>query len=129
MCLLDTVLAWDREHIHCTASSHRRPTNPLRNGGGLPAVSGVEYAAQAMALHASLILEHSAPRAGYLAGLRDLALPVEWLHDIGTDLDIFATLRASDEGGAVYDFRLEASDGLLLFGRATVIYSSLGMEP
>jgi len=125
MCLLDAVVVWDRERIHCTASSHRLPTNPLRNASGLPAVSGVEYATQAMALHASLIFDDSAPRAGYLAGLRDLALAVDWLHDIGTDLDVFAALRSSDGRGAIYEFHLEANRSLLLSGRATVVYSSL----
>lgn len=129
MCLLDRVVAWDQGHIHCTASSHRRPTNPLRNHGGLPAVGGVEYAAQAMALHGSLIRDAAAPRAGYLAGLRDLALPVDWLHEVVTDLNVLATLRASDEAGAVYDFRLEAGERLLLSGRATVVYSRLQGGP
>lgn len=125
MCLLDAVVAWDRKRIHCTASSHHLPTHPLRNASGLPAMSGVEYAAQAMALHASLLFNDIPSPSGYLAGLRNLAFAVDWLHDIKADLDVFATLRGGDGHGAIYDFRLEADLSLLLSGRATVMYSSL----
>lgn len=51
MCLLDGVLAWDRTSITCAASSHRAPGNPLAAGCRLDVVCGVEYAAQAMAVH------------------------------------------------------------------------------
>ena len=54
MCLLDAVLSWDRTSIACTASSHRAIDNPLAAEGRLDAVCGVEYAAQAMAVHGGL---------------------------------------------------------------------------
>ena len=60
MCLLERLAAWDNDSITCLASSHRDANNPLRRGGRLHAVAGVEYAAQAMALHGSLL---SAPTA------------------------------------------------------------------
>ena len=55
MCLLDAVLAWDSGQIHCRASSHRQPDNPLRAAARLGAACGIEYAAQAMAVHGALL--------------------------------------------------------------------------
>jgi predicted hotdog family 3-hydroxylacyl-ACP dehydratase len=63
MCLLDRLVAWDSESITCHASSHRDADNPLRSGGRLHAVAGVEYAAQAVALHGSLLAAHDASTA------------------------------------------------------------------
>lgn len=55
MCLLDAVREWSGEAITCTASSHTDPANPLRADGRLGAANGIEYAAQAMAIHGALL--------------------------------------------------------------------------
>jgi len=122
LCLLERVLEWDESGIHCTATSHRDPNNPLRNGDGLAAVTGVEYATQAIALHGSLVLADPAPRAGFLASLRNLELAADWLHDLDGALSIVAAKVGSDAAGAIYDFRIETNNRLLLSGRATVMY-------
>src|SRR5213075_1172850 len=62
MCLLDRVLEWDAEHIRCEATGHSQPDHPLRAHGRLGAACGVEYAAQAMAVHGALVAA-SAPLA------------------------------------------------------------------
>ena len=54
MCLLDAVLDCSAERITCTATSHTAADHPLRGANGLPAPVGIEYAAQAMALHGAL---------------------------------------------------------------------------
>jgi predicted hotdog family 3-hydroxylacyl-ACP dehydratase len=54
MCLLDRVVHWDSQRIHCRASSHRSADNPLRSRDQLSAACGIEYAAQAMAVHGAL---------------------------------------------------------------------------
>ena len=64
MCLLDAVIAWDATTITCLASSHRTPTNPLAARGRLEVVCGVEYAAQAMAVHGALAGGGRRPTAG-----------------------------------------------------------------
>ena len=61
MCLLDDVLSWDRSRIRCRSAQHRTPDNPLRAHGRLGAACGIEYAAQAMAVHGALL--RSAPPA------------------------------------------------------------------
>jgi predicted hotdog family 3-hydroxylacyl-ACP dehydratase len=54
MCLLDEVIDWDRRQIRCRSATHRAPDNPLRSHGRLGSACGIEYAAQAMALHGAL---------------------------------------------------------------------------
>ncbi len=65
MCLLERLEFWDGDSITCIATSHRDADNPLRRGGRLHAVAGVEYAAQAMALHGNLL---SAPVLSLVEG-------------------------------------------------------------
>lgn len=54
MCLIDEVVSWDAARICCRTRSHRDADNPLRSAEGLGAACAIEYAAQAMALHAAL---------------------------------------------------------------------------
>ncbi len=73
MCLLDAVRFWDETTIVCTASSHHHPDNPLASHGTLDAVCGIEYAAQAMAVHGALTATAGRrPAAGYLASVREV---------------------------------------------------------
>jgi hypothetical protein len=64
MCLLAAVVDWSADGISCRAVSHADPANPLRAEGRLGAANGIEYAAQAMALHGALLAggdAHAAP--------------------------------------------------------------------
>ena len=63
MCLLEEVLTWDAARVRCRATSHRLASNPLRAGGRLGAVCGVEYAGQAMAVHGAIVAAMSGQRA------------------------------------------------------------------
>lgn len=122
MCLLDAVLAWDSGQIHCRASSHRQPDNPLRAAERLGAACGIEYAAQAMAVHGALLAPEGAPpRPGYLASVRSVQLAVDRLDDLPQDLDIVAERLSGDEHNILYHFRVEHAGNLLLSGRAAVM--------
>ena len=122
MCLLDAVLAWDSGQIHCRASSHRQPDNPLRAAARLGAACGIEYAAQAMAVHGALLAPEGAPpRPGYLASVRSVQLAVDRLDDLAQDLDIVAERLSGDENNILYHFRVEHAGNLLLRGRAAVM--------
>lgn len=122
MCLLDAVLAWDSGQIHCRASSHRQPDNPLRAAERLGAACGIEYAAQAMAVHGALLAPEGAPpRPGYLASVRSVQLAVDRLDDLPQDLDIVAERLSGDENNILYHFRVEHAGDLLLSGRAAVM--------
>lgn len=123
MCLLAGVRQYDKQSIICIAVSHRLVTNPLRENGQLHAICGVEYAAQAMAIHGALISGQSdkPPRGGRLAGVRSLDLKVHRLDDIEADLEINATQLMGDKNSMVYSFTVAAAGRNLLEGKATVI--------
>ena len=152
MCLLDEVMEWDAQHIRCRSGTHRLPDHPLRSQGRLGAACGIEYAAQAMAVHGALAA--GAPlhdvsgggvpagsaddgrlageggkgrsEVGFLASLRDVRLHVLRLDDIESDLICEARLVAGGHGSALYEFALrsDAERQPLLSGRATVVFDA-----
>jgi predicted hotdog family 3-hydroxylacyl-ACP dehydratase len=124
MCLLEEVLIWDTVRIRCRATSHRLADNPLRAHGRLGAACGVEYAAQAMAVHGAIMAHDSATpaRAGLLASVRNLVLRVTRLDDLDADLIASAERVAGDEGGTLYDFTVSSGGRELLSGRAGIVF-------
>jgi predicted hotdog family 3-hydroxylacyl-ACP dehydratase len=136
MCLLDQVVEWDASRIRCEASSHRAADNPLRAHGRLGIACGIEYAAQAMAVHGALLAEAQAdggpapvPAAGYLAGVRSVRLHASRLDDVQDDLSVRAERMMGDAGGVVYEFQVHAGTRLLLGGRAIVILDAAAAAP
>jgi predicted hotdog family 3-hydroxylacyl-ACP dehydratase len=126
MCLLDQVLSWDSRHVRCRSANHRRADHPLRAHGHLGIACGIEYVAQAMAVHGAIGAAHSAgdaPRAevGFLAGLRDVRMHAARLDDIESDLVCEVRRVAGDASTAIYTFSLDAEQRPLLSGRATVV--------
>lgn len=123
MCLLDRVTDWDAGRIACSASSHRLASNPLRSRNQLGAACGIEYAAQAMAVHGALLTpgDSEPPRAGLLVSVRATTLHTARLDDIDTDLNIEAVCIHASDDHVLYQFTLHADDRLLLAGRAAVI--------
>ena len=119
MCLLDEVIAWNAHHIRCRTATHRALDNPLRAHGQLGIAGGIEYAAQAMALHGALA--GAASRVGLLASVRDVRLHVLRLDDIESDLFCEVTHLAGDNFTAMYEFALRDKDQSLLGGRASVV--------
>jgi predicted hotdog family 3-hydroxylacyl-ACP dehydratase len=119
MSLLEAVLRVDAESITCRAQSHRDPLNPLREGGVLPAICGIEYAAQAMAVHGALT-ERLGPRPGMLAAARDVVLSVQRLDDIPEDLLLTARRLVGESSRILYGFELRAGERELVRGRVAV---------
>jgi predicted hotdog family 3-hydroxylacyl-ACP dehydratase len=145
MCLLERLESWDGDSITCIAASHRDADNPLRRGGRLHVVAGVEYAAQAMALHGNLLSATTAmdggsaereavsegslihwtnagavfrpPAMGYLASVRDLKLELEDLATVAEDLRVTARRLSGDASGFIYEFEIRAGARALLSGR------------
>jgi predicted hotdog family 3-hydroxylacyl-ACP dehydratase len=126
MCLLDEVLSWDAARIRCRATSHRAPDNPLRAHGRLGAACGVEYAAQAMAIHGAIMAQAAGTRAraGLLTSVRNLVLRVTRLDDLATDLIASAARLAGDEDGTLYEFSLSSGGRELLSGRAGIVFGT-----
>lgn len=123
MSLLASVNTFDAQSIHCSATSHRFPNNPLRENDMLDAVCGIEYAAQAMAVHGALSSQKNAsqPRGGRLASVRSVDIFVARLDTIQEDLDVHATLLMNDENSMMYEFTVSTPSQILLQGKATVI--------
>jgi predicted hotdog family 3-hydroxylacyl-ACP dehydratase len=138
MCLLDEVLSWDVKGIRCRSSSHRAVDNPLRAHGRLGAACGIEYAAQAMAVHGALVAA-SAPLAstvanshrstigaalGYLASVRNVALYVARLDDLEADLIASAERITGDGRTVLYEFSVWDAQRPLLSGRASIVFQA-----
>jgi len=122
MCLLDAVLAWDARWIRCATESHRAAHNPLRRDGRLGILCGVEYAAQAMAVHGALagVIKGRAA-VGYLASVRALNCHVDRLEEVAGTLQVTAERLYGDGDRAIYSFALAHGDIALLEGRAAVV--------
>jgi predicted hotdog family 3-hydroxylacyl-ACP dehydratase len=122
MCLLDAVETWSDEAIRCVATSHLDPDNPLRSNERLAAVCGIEYAAQAMAVHGAVLAsETQRPRAGFLASLRNVEMQVERLDTLDGPLIVEAERIGGDANNVLYSFALRCGDRLVMTGRAAVI--------
>ena len=132
MCLLDTVLEWDENRIRCRAGSHRAPDHPLRAHGRLGAACGVEYAAQAMAVHGALVADHRVDNqagttpicAGFLASMRSVTLHVERLDTVAGLLTVNAERITGDANTVLYSFTVQAGRRTLLAGRAVVVLNA-----
>lgn len=123
MCLLDAVLSCTPGRIVCAARSHTAADHPLRSPGGLLSPVGIEYAAQAMALHGALNAKPGVDgRPGFLASARGVRLHVPRLDDVPGALQVQVDHLAGDERQAMYRFELRDEAGRpLLDGRATVV--------
>ena len=122
MCLLDAVREWSGEAITCTASSHTDPANPLRADGRLGAANGIEYAAQAMAVHGALLAgDDGTPRQGYLTSVRGVTLHVARLDDLAGELRVAAERLSGDANHILYQFSVSHAGRCLLEGRAAVV--------
>lgn len=132
MCLLDQVTDWNEHEIRCTARSHRGADNPLRAHGRLASVCGIEYAAQAMAIHGALLAQttpDSTPRAGYLTSVRSVSLAVATLDDLADDLHIEAERLSGSENTVLYAFRVACGERELISGRASVVLDADTLAP
>jgi predicted hotdog family 3-hydroxylacyl-ACP dehydratase len=122
MVLLDAVVDHDASTIHCLAQRHHAADNPLRMDGRLPAWCGIEYAAQAMAVHQGLCAESGAqPSRGFLAVARDVMLTPTDLDGLPGDLHIHAEKIIAESGRSLYLFQLSSQGHTLLSGRVAVV--------
>lgn len=126
MCLLDSVKTWDETSIRCTATSHRNTDNPLRAHGLLGIACGIEYAAQAMAIHGALsaLVDSPRPKVGYLVSVRGVNMYATCLDDIATDLWVNAICIMANENNMLYEFSVSANEHVLLEGRAAVVLNA-----
>lgn len=125
MCLLDAALRWDDTGLACSSDSHRDPANPLRAHGRLGAASALEYAGQAVALHASLARSDASNSAGgAIAAVRELTLSVARLDDLPDSLSIVVRRLAGDSHTLLYDFDVTCGASAIARGRMTIVVAT-----
>lgn len=120
MCLLDRVLEAGTDHIVCTSTSHLNRDHPMRRAGRLAAACGIEYAAQAMALHGALSDPAHRRRQGFLVGLRETTLSARDLDECGPELVIEARRLFGEDNRVIYEFAVRGRTLTALQGRASV---------
>ena len=122
MCLLDGVESWDSSGIVCVATSHRARHNPLRNNDRLHSICGLEYAAQAMAVHVGLTSppQNISSTIGYLGGVRELQIGTSRLDTYSDPLRIYGDLVLSQGHNFMYYFNIQCNNEPLLSGRASI---------
>jgi predicted hotdog family 3-hydroxylacyl-ACP dehydratase len=122
MCLLDRVDFWDGQRIICFTMQHLALTNPLRTPEGLSSLHGIEFAAQAMAVHGGLTKTgQPRPRVGLLLSARDCAIYRKRLDDIAGPLIIEAEQLGNHENTRLYRFKVSAQEAPVVEGRAAVM--------
>ena len=129
MCLLDAVVDWSETAISCRATSHADPANPLRAADRLGAANGIEYAAQAMAVHGALLAGTSdRPRQGYLTSVRGVTLHAARLDDLPGELIVRAERLSGDANNILYQFSVSHADRCLRAGRAAVVLDASALN-
>jgi predicted hotdog family 3-hydroxylacyl-ACP dehydratase len=122
MRMITAVVHWSEEDIECLAESHRDPANPLWIDRRLPAVCGLEYGAQAMAIHGALVAGRATkPRAGLLVAAHELLWRVARLDTIAGALTIRARRLLGSSQQVAYEFDVLDGGRSLVSGRASVM--------
>lgn len=136
MRLVDRIVSYDEQHIVCESDSHRAADHPLADGGTLSIVAGLEYGAQAMAIHGGLLAAVAHPqrpraRHGFLVAASDLTWFVERLDACASPLIIEAINELRSDQHVAYRFEIRAADVTVLRGRASVLLDAplMPVEP
>jgi predicted hotdog family 3-hydroxylacyl-ACP dehydratase len=127
MRLLDTVEAWDETTIRCRTATHRDPDHPLRYRGRLSVSVGLEYAAQAMGVHAGLCDRdrRTAGLIGYVGSVRDVTFGADRLDDTASDLIVEATRLAEGDQSYMYRFMVRLDGRAIIEGRASIFIKAV----
>lgn len=129
MCLLDEVISWNKQKIHCLSNTHLDIHNPMRADNTLSAICAIEYAAQAMAIHGGLTaMAGKRPKAGYLASVRDIHCTRLRIDDLAGEMNIYAEQIMGDEMRVIYQFNLTIDALEIISGRATVVLDIEGLN-
>ncbi len=106
MVMIDEVMAWDETKICCVSRRHTAVDNPLRRDGRLSAHHGIEFAAQAAAIHGGLLSNGQTAPLRALAAIRQAQFTRAWLDDLPGDLEITSELTMLDRQAAIYQANL-----------------------
>lgn len=122
MRLIAGVVHWTENEIECVAHGHRASANPLRLAGILPAACGLEYGAQAMAIHGALVAgRDEKPRVGLLVAAHELTWQVERLDTVAGPLTVRARRLLGSAQQVASEFDVLEGERTLVGGRASVM--------
>ena len=125
MRLIDRVVSFDDQSIVCESNSHRAPDHPLAEAGVLSIILGLEYGAQAMAIHGALLADFGSPgarrRHGFLVAASDLQWSVPRLDQCESPLLIKAVSEFRSDNQVSYRFEISSSSTAVFGGRASVL--------
>lgn len=132
MSLLNKVICADEKKLTATAISHKEHDNPLRINGTLSTLNGIEYAAQAMALHGALSAVYSGskntPQSGYIVAVRNIEIKLPFFPENAGELIIDVEKLMSNDNGFTYQFQINAQlkqeQNELISGKITVFLTS-----
>jgi len=117
--LIDQVDSAASEEVVCSTRTHLSPDNPLRVNGMIPAAAAIEYAAQAMAIHAALT-QGGPPRRGFLVVASGVTWTADRLDAVDAPMAIRATRLAAMGNGAQYAFLVSAGTAVSVSGTLTL---------
>lgn len=130
MCLLDKVQKWNEESITCTTMTHISKDNPMKNNNKLGISSGVEYAAQAMAVHNAILFEETEnvhPRGGVITRVQNIQFFTDYLDEHCSALIIMAHRMRAIEDVVHYSFSIFCEEKILISGEVTVVLNRLSI--
>jgi len=132
MSLLDKIIQADETTLTAQAVSYRDADNPLRVNGKITMVNGIEYAAQAMAVHGALVLEKKQEEnkaelkssQGYIATVRNIELNSPYFPEADPSSSAALLIKVkqlmSDQNGFTYQFDIHYEQQQLISGRITI---------
>jgi len=124
MSLLDKVTHADRLTLSASAVSHLSSNNPLRLNHKLSSINGIEYAAQAMAIHGFLLSElkqtEASTQTRYIATIRNIDIFTPFFPETESVIKIEVEQLMSDTNGFTYQFHISDGKKALISGKITI---------
>ncbi len=128
MCLLDEVISWDAEKIHCRSQDFATRHNSLFEQGQFSSVLLIEYAAQAAGVHAALLQPTLQPmqtsgQAAYIGAVKNIEL-FKSVSDNTSAIELTAYCLLNNSSGAIYDVVAQQEAHILMRGRLILSQSA-----
>ncbi len=99
--------------------THLNIDNPLKKNNKLKSIHGIEYAAQAMAVHGALLDKKC--QNGYIGSIRNVILNETYLPTHQSPLDIKVHPLMRSKQGFTYNFLVQCTNQLIISGKITII--------
>jgi predicted hotdog family 3-hydroxylacyl-ACP dehydratase len=128
MLLLDRVVAYSEDLVTCEVEI--RPDSPFVRAEGVPAIVGVEYMAQCIAVYAGLAAhaKGEGARIGFLLGSRDVRIDAD-VFAVGDRLAVEARRTWGENDLGSFACQVRHGENVLVRGNLTVYQGPLPTGP